>query len=460
MPSILTFPATDTNGMAKRLKLKDRAKEQGFQDLPPADAEGLDPIEHEIIGEFERMAKEQFDLYLEQQKVYTERAADMDVSGRVLQISNVVEDAITNLEREANTGRDELYAKKRAVVDTGRELEKFKQRHGLDRPPRNYDTKARKVKSGALVLLIAIEAILNGFFLSKGSQFGLLGGILEAMIIAGVNIAIGFSVGLYVVRGLAHKHWGFRISAAMGTLVYLGIAFGFNLAVAHYRTAITGDPFEAPLIAYQHLVAGPFAIEDLESWLLFVMGFLFSLFAAGDGWWMDDPYPGYGSTMRRNLEALDDFTDLKQELFGELDEIKGTAETEIDDLAHQIEARQGELKTILMRSRTLKSAMDEHFQHLQSAGNKLLSIYRVENVKHREARAPVRFHDGSVWKLNFPPTNGTAVSDAGADKLRGSVADAFRKIPSHRSKLHAAYRKAMEEYARIEALVEERVASS
>lgn len=452
VPSIIQFPPTDIDGMVKRLKLTEFAREQGEKNLPPSDGDGFDPIERGIVTEIERMGKEQFDAYLEHQKTYAERAADTSVQSQVLKISSIASSAITDFQRETHVGTGDLYARKRAVIQTEAELNNFRRRHRLERPPRDFGSKALKV--WVLVLILAIEAVLNGFFLSKGSEFGLIGGIFEAMLIAALNIAVGVGVGRFVAPWLSYRSWATRLCAAMGIVVYLVAAFGFNLAVAHYRTAMAGDPFEASVSAYRHLLADPFGIEDLESWALFLMGFMFSLLAAYDGWRMDDPYPGYGQRMRQNLEALADYNTLKDELLDDLDTIKKKAEDEMDDLARSITSRQGEFSNIVMRSEALRAAMLEHFDHLQASANHLLSFYRNENQKHRSAPPPARFTADSTWTYTRPVLEKAFATEDGRKGIDDALRQALQEIPRQRDALHDAFRKALAEYKRIDDLVE------
>jgi len=448
----MTFPVIDVQGMVKRLKLKDRAEEQGTNELPSSKSYTFDPVEQAITGEIERIANEQFDQYLEHKKVYIERAEDVNVGTLLIQANAIAKESATEMERETNVGTGYLFAAKREVVETDRELKAFKYRHCLERPAINYGSKALKISM--LGLLLAIEAILNGVFLSRGSEFGLIGGVFEAMIIAGINIAVGVSVGRFILPWLAHKSSVKRALATLGAIAYLGAAFGFNLAVAHYRTAMSGDPFEASVVAYQHLVAAPFAIDDLESWGLFVIGFLFSLLSTGDGWWMDDPYPGYGSTMRHNLKALNAYNDLKQDLFADLDGIKYTASSKINQITRSIGGSQAEFNNILARSQALKFAIGEHFDHLEKSANELLSIYRNENRKYRKTPVPTRFNNKTKWKLHRPSVDQAIVTEKSGEGFDTAVAKAIEGIPAQRTILNNTYRKAMKEYARVDQLVE------
>ena len=283
-------------------------------------------------------------------------------------------------------------------------------------------------------------------------MFGYAGGVFEALLIAAINIVIGAVVGRFLFPWLSYRNVGVRILAGISTLIYLAAAAGFNIAVAHYRNAVAGDPFEASRIAFEQLITNTFGIADLQSWGLFLVGFIFSLAAAYDGLRMDDPYPGYGHRVRQNLEALDDYNDLKDELLEELDEIKSDAEEALDETVRSIQTRQAEYSYIVMKSQALKTEMLQHFSHLESAANTLLQYYRDENRRCRSTPAPGRFED--TWTHLRPALDGEIVSKGSQENLDGAVKKAFEDAPRQRERLHAAYRMAYAEYKRIDDLVD------
>ena len=137
IPSVMQFPSVDVEGLKKKLKLKDRAREQGAANLPAADSDTFDPVEREIVAEIERTGREQFDQYLEHQKTYAERAADTTVQAHVLKIRSIASSSVADFQRETHVGTGELYARKRAVIQTEAELNNFRKRHKLERPPRD-----------------------------------------------------------------------------------------------------------------------------------------------------------------------------------------------------------------------------------------------------------------------------------------------------------------------------------
>ena len=445
--SILEFQAIDTEGMIKKMRLKELAREQGVRNLPSSDSEVFDAVEQNIVNEIENEAKANFNAYLDHQKTYAERAGDTGIQSLLLRIGTTAGDAITDFERKTHIGTSDLYSRKRDVIESARELEKFRNRHGLERPPRDYG--ARTFKIGVLILILAVESLLNGVFLSKGSESGLVGGVFQALLIASINVFVGVAVGRLVFPWLVYRNLGVRFVAGAGAAIYLMANAGFNLAIAHYRNAVAGDPFEASSVAYRSLLANPLGINDLQSWGLFIVGFLFSLIAAYDGFRMNDPYPGYGQRMKQNLEALDEYNALKDELLDDLHKIKKDAEEEMNDLVRSIQSRQSEHDFIVRKSQALKQSMLQHFTHLESAGNTLLSYYRDEDRLHRQTPVPPRFNNAR-WTFEYPSVEMTVVVDTNQREL---LQRALKEVPRQREELHNGFRKAYAEYKRIDDLV-------
>jgi len=448
VPSIQHFPAIDTQGMIKRMRLAARAGEQAGRELPSSDSRGFDTVEQDIVNEINNEAKSQFDTYLEDQKTYVDRARSLAIHSLLSRIGAAADDAVATFAARTRNGANVLYLLRKDVIETEQELERFRKRQHLTRPARH--TGSRTLKFGVLAIILLVESIANGLFLQRGSTLGLIGGVGQAMVIAFINVAIGVLTGWKILPWLTHKNWLAKLFAFSGFLVYVAAAVGFNIVVAHYRTAMSGDPFEAARVTLQTLQAHPFQVDDVQSWLLFAVGVIFSAIATIDAWMMDDPYPGYGRVTRDHQEAAEIYTEQKEELLGELEDIYEGAQAAINTCVRDIDVRQGEYDSILARSQTLQAAMIQHLDHLESAGNTLLRFYRNENRKHRKTAPPPRFDE--PWKLSRPVIEERTVPGRVRDQIDAALKEAMTEGPAQRKKLQDAYLEAMAEYKKIDDL--------
>ena len=156
------------------------------------------------------------------------------------------------------------------------------------------------------------ETILNGIYFAKGSEYGFLGGLGYAFGIAFVNLAFSFSLGLatsyknHIKRGL--KFWGYL--SIVGVLTW-GVAY--NLLVAHYRQQLAVDTDKAGTNAVNLFFTSPFQLDQVDYWILFLIGLVFSGLAYGEARYFDDSYPGYGHLKRRLDKAEENWEKVKEE---------------------------------------------------------------------------------------------------------------------------------------------------
>ena len=448
--STQAFLDIDLDGTARMLRLKERAAEAARLSLPTVDSQNFDATEYAVVHEMEADAKASLSKYLEDQKAYAERARDVASDAAIAKLKNTAKDAKAAFEGAVKSGKDEFYTIRREVRDAELDLARFREEHRLLRPARNQG----KLTSSLLLLffVLAVEAVLNGYFLSKGNTFGLAGGIFEAVFIAAMNISIGFVVGRLLLPWLFYRHALARSLAVIGGIGYLALALLFNLAVAHYRMAMIDHPFDAASFAYRTLLVTPFGMHDLEAWALLAMGCGFSLLAAYKGLNCDDPYPGYGARLRASLDALDEFNGLKDELLEELEEIKAKSERTMDDAIRSISSRAGEHAHIAAKSAARKEEVLSHFQHLQVAGRTLLQVYRDENLRCRkDGVVPSRFSE--EWSFTPPDVEHVSIVPPMSPSAEADSKEALREAPTRREEMHEAYRVAIAAYANIEQVV-------
>ena len=91
------------------------------------------------------------------------------------------------------------------------------------------------LKIGILAVMFVIEVAVNGGFLAKSNPLGPLGGAVDAVSFAALNILASFLCGLVVIRLLNRRNWFFKLLGLIGLAGYLAFAAGLNLVLAHLR---------------------------------------------------------------------------------------------------------------------------------------------------------------------------------------------------------------------------------
>ena len=86
-------------------------------------------------------------------------------------------EAVSEFKVESMQGKDHLHALRRELLELEQERAAFRANHRLSRTA-SYPTGASKVLKWAfLFFLFVAETVLNGFFLAKGNDLGILGAL-------------------------------------------------------------------------------------------------------------------------------------------------------------------------------------------------------------------------------------------------------------------------------------------
>jgi hypothetical protein len=447
------FPQLDTAVTKKRLKLEDRGQERGHQNLPFADAKAFDDIEQGVVTLIESEKQTCLDKVLGHLRTYKDRIAALGFEQKMFEFTNTANTALSDFKARVHQGHDELFQLRRDVVRIEVELESFRQQNRLERMAHYPDS--HLLHWGVISFIVLVESILNGIFLARGAELGLLGGVSQALVIAVINVGIGLTVGWFCLPQLVHRAWWRKVVGGLAGLLLVGLALTFNLVVAHYRNALGGPvPDEAMRTAWTSFVHDPLGVADVLSWLLFLLGVAFSIIALVDGWKMDDPYPGYGRLARKQQTLNDDYAATKSELLEELEAIRDEAVKKLNQIADDIQRRKSEYEAIIGARRKLQASFDQHLRHLQQCGNELLAIYREANRRARTAAVPAYYAEG--WILHTPDLpDEITESRVSETTLETTVADKFEELKRWSGEIRAAYDTAVLEYRKIEQLTPE-----
>src|SRR5262249_32268019 len=157
---------------------------------------------------------------------------------------------------------------------------------------------------GLMVILIAVESVLNGLFFAKQSPFGLVGGIGTAVGISTTNVMFAFLLGFGLARWVNYRNLVIRFFALVLTVGGIALIVGLHGFAVHYRDVPASvDEYQAFRVAINSLVQDPWGVSDEASIYLCGLGLLFGLGAFWKGCTFDDPYPGYGPMHRREVGA-------------------------------------------------------------------------------------------------------------------------------------------------------------
>lgn len=376
------------------LKIREKAIGAAEQGLPLTDAAKPDGTEREIQN------------YFEQRMAVINKIANDGLSRRNTSIADThLQDeraAINNhtnhtkLEIESLMSREfrELMSLKRERDEMDDEYQHFRSCHKLNRVPHYPDS---QLLNFAIILAFwLLESTGNGYFFAEGSELGLLGGVAQAVIIATINISTAFFLMGGIFRYKNHVSRWKRLASYFGLLVYGIAVVGFNLLVAHYRDLFANEPGIAGHQAIQQFIGAPLALADFNSWILFFMGLLFSVFAMIDGYKRDDTYPGYGKLHRRLLRLFENYEDQRNEVIEQIENIRRDFLANLDGMKQAVAMKHTRLVHLVEEKQAFISEYEHGIANFITAANTLIYRYRDINMGHRQSKPPGYFKND--WK--------------------------------------------------------------
>ncbi|WP_031434260.1 hypothetical protein [Methylomarinum vadi] len=381
------------------LELEHKAMQAGSKELPATQAITPDGNERAIMN------------YFEQRMAVINKIANDGLSRRNTSIADThLEDEraeITNqtnhikLEIESLMSREfrELQTLRRERDELEDEFRQFRRANKLDRIPHYPDS---QLLNFAIILLFwLVESAGNGYFFAEGSELGLLGGVAQAVIIAAINIATAFFIIGTIVRYKNHVSWWKRLCTYIGLLIYGGAAVAFNLLVAHYRDLFAVNPASAGNQALQQFKENPLTLADFNSWMLFCMGLLFSVFALIDGYKRDDPYPGYGKLHRRLRELFDNYEEQRDDVIEQIETIRRDFLGRLERMKQAVAMKHTRLVHLVEEKQAFIAEYQHGIANFITCANALIHRYRDINRAHRRTPPPDYFQSDWEPKRTF-----------------------------------------------------------
>jgi hypothetical protein len=390
-PATTVFLDLNVDRVADDMQLVARGSERGSQNRPTVDSQTLDDVEHQIVERIEAHKQDSHTLYLDQLHTYDDRITALSFEERFAIIHQAAPEAVGDFGAEATMGRDELFALRRRLSESEQERESFRKRHRIERPGRLLSLGKAILKIGILAILLVIEVAINASFLSKANIGGYLGGAGQAVTFATLNIIASFLWGMVLVRLVNRRNYFLKFLGVVSFLTYMIFAAALNLTLAHLREispTISGDVGQEVL---HRLLTAPHALTDINSWVFFSVGFIFSLIAMADGLLFFDPYMGYAGLERRWLEASTQFATTKSELIERLRDIREDCTQTMNDAASDLSARRSEYDSLLRGQERLAQRFSQNQNQAEQACRALLEIYRESNRRARSTPAPSYF---------------------------------------------------------------------
>jgi hypothetical protein len=430
----------DVDALSKELGIEKLAVEAASHELPNSSATKIDgnelKIVHAVTQKMQQLSNSANSM-LGKYNTHIENTNPSKDKEQISHLSEYTERRLNGLLAEAER---ELLSSQKAKREYASHFQQFKQTNNRHAPAEYPES--RILHFGVVAILLIVESVLNGYFFAKGSEFGLLGGWMQSIIVAVINIVPSFLLaGLFLFRYSHHVSLWKRVPAIFLFVSFLGLVITFNLGVAHFRDFIAIAPEQAVSLALERMQDSIFSLSDFNSWLLFILGVIFAFIAIADGYKSDDPYPRYGAKQRRLEEMEDDYQSLSTELKNRVIRIRQEFLDKLDDLSDSVNDEFIHLFDMDSQKDTLVAKHTHCIDNYISSANALIGIYRDINKRHRKTDAPSYFDSDVPIKREFLLVNITDYSKR---------VTAYRKVASEFPSFVANNRNKIEEiYARF-----------
>lgn len=392
------FPLLDTEKVSSSLELVELGEGNGKANKPPQSARVLDEIEQRVIARVDEEKKTSYQVIEDQFQTFEDRLRNLDFEGQFGLIRQANYTSLSDFKAEVTLGQSQLHGPRRDLQDVEKELEFFKTKHGLNRAAKISSPGMMFFKISVLIFLLLLETTLNGLFLAKGSEQGILGGVTLALTFAALNIGWALLLSFFAVRLLVHRSVFLKMLGFIGLAAYVCLAVTINLGLAHYREVSDTAFGDAGREVMSRLVRQPFDLADINSWVLFGLGLLFSVIAFIDGCVLVDPYPGFSNVQKRVKRAREEYVNQVEALIDNLKSIRDEHNEKVELIIRDLSQRRQESQAIIAHRTRVAGLFKEHQNQLERIANALLLIYREANRRTRTEPEPKYFV--SPYKLD------------------------------------------------------------
>lgn len=385
------FVPIDIEKVNKQIGVEKRAKESAAHDLPSSNAKNLDANESKIVLSFKEELKDISSRIHDKKIAINDSIYKLNIGAEVADLRNFPENIQHLLKNKIVEFRERLTSVKSQKEALEKEFINFKNENELTRSPEYPESKFLFI--AILGAIIVIEFLCNGYFFSKGSDLGLVGGISQASIVAVINVFNAFLIGLYLFPNVNHNSIIRKVLGYFSLLFLVITVISYNLLVAHFRDQLSIDASNAIKSTIDSFFNNPVSLNSFDSWLLCFLGCIFAIIAFIDGYTFDDKYPGFGSLDRRKLQAQDDYSVEREAIAEEIKLLYSESEAALLDIVENIKSNIGSLNSLILLKESLAFNFDQHNEHLNDGCNVVLQFYRDSNEKNRNSPVPSYFRE-------------------------------------------------------------------
>ncbi len=325
-----SFPRIDPDKIKADLKVIETARAHGEKGVPDFRDTRLTETEHQIqgtVGKLRAATLKTGERWLTQIQA---RLDGIDLTKEFNHTIQLGDEFVRKADAILSSADGELQEAIKIAKGRKAVLEQFRADNRLPEvPPKMHGLGDHTFKLAVLILFCAAESLINANFFAQGLAGGFLGGLVMALMAAGLNLVVAFFSG----RALINKN---HVSAARKAAGWFAGVFGFawtacaGIVVAYLRFVlpqVDDDGANQLALVWQNFVAHISPFTDIEGVALCAITVIFGLVAMHHGYTWQDRYPGYEKVYGEYTEASGNVIEFIEELRGKLEDGNRPANT-------------------------------------------------------------------------------------------------------------------------------------
>ena len=238
-------------------------------------------------------------------------------------------------------------------------------------------------------------------------------------------------------------------------LAFIAVVIFYNLFIGHFRDALAAA-MDTSTMQYrdvgknvlQSVLNDPVGLQNFDSWLLVLLGIIFAFVAAVDGYFFNDPYPGYGPVAKRYEDARRDYMDDKNDLMDQLADLRDDELDEVESIKNDIESQSGLIQNVITWSKNTEQEAKSYLNDLSLKCNHVLQLYRTSNAEARSDSAPGYFQDKHDLMGDVDAASMESVDVKGIQEQAANVDEMLNSALTTSREIQEMYTKATETIAR------------
>ena len=440
-------PLPDRQAIESKLEPKRLGAERGASELPPLGTTEPDEVEQRIVDVYQEILTDTAERVSETAGTFNSRIQSINVLSQLDDIVDGCRSAMETFKTQVMADEGTLKDRYRDVVEKEADFQLFKSDYGIRRSPQLPSNQRVQIGWAIIAVLFLFESFVNAGYLSEGNQAGLVGAYAQSFSFSAVNILVAYFVGMKTCRMVSDSSTAKRRFGMFATGFGILFAVFINLALAHYRdVSSSGVSSDLGQVALQKLLSSPFGFTEIQSLVLFSIGFLFWLIATVDFYGLDDPYPGYGKVARARQHALRTYESDKQALIDDLDDMRNEEEDSIKGTRTHLTNLQSQLGTLVESRKALFAQWEECKKVTLQQCSEMLGLYRDAN-KQARSKAPKSFSKKLSPIVTDLTTHETPVDQ---DKLKSQVEEGRAYLKQAQEEFYTEFNRALEIFRQIE----------